>query len=198
MLAGMALMGLTTFLPMFVQGVLHRSPIVAGLTLTMLVLVGSLFLPAGALVFVGLTPESSPVTAACGSLVMGLGMGLLSVASMVLIQEIVDWSQRGSVTASNLFSRNLGSTLGATVLGAVLNYGLGRAAGVGAVTSERLRQALETPPGAPGGDPALALALQDALRLTFWAMLLIALLIVVFSLMVPRVGVGERQESPAE
>jgi EmrB/QacA subfamily drug resistance transporter len=221
MLAGMALMGLTTFLPMFVQGVLHRSPIVAGLTLTMLVLgwpagatlaartfpifglrrimiVGSLFLPAGALVFVGLTPESSPVTAACGSLVMGLGMGLLSVASMVLIQEIVDWSQRGSVTASNLFSRNLGSTLGATVLGAVLNYGLGRAAGVGAVTSERLRQVLETPPGAPGGDPALALALQDALRLTFWAMLLIALLIVVFSLMVPRVGVGERQESPAE
>ena len=31
----MALIGITTFLPMFVQGVLGRSPVVAGLTLTM-------------------------------------------------------------------------------------------------------------------------------------------------------------------
>src|SRR5262249_32627405 len=30
-LASMTLMGLTTFLPMYVQGILHRSPLVAGL-----------------------------------------------------------------------------------------------------------------------------------------------------------------------
>jgi len=36
-LASMALIGLTTFLPMYVQGVLHRSPVVAGLALTMVV-----------------------------------------------------------------------------------------------------------------------------------------------------------------
>ncbi len=33
-LTGMAMMGLTTFLPMYVQGVLHRSPVVAGFALT--------------------------------------------------------------------------------------------------------------------------------------------------------------------
>src|SRR6266403_2056572 len=43
-LASMTLIGLTTFLPMYVQGVLHRSPVVAGLALTMM-LVGW---PAGA------------------------------------------------------------------------------------------------------------------------------------------------------
>ena len=109
-LSNMALMGLTTFLPMYVQGVLHRSPVVAGLTLTMLLLgwpvaatlasrvfqrfglrrimvAGSVLLPAGAIVFVLLTPESSPVTAALGSLVMGFGLGLVSMSSLVLIRR---------------------------------------------------------------------------------------------------------------
>ena len=57
---------------------------------------------------------------------MGFGMGLLSTASIVLIQDIVTWAQRGSATASNVFARNLGSTLGAAALGAVLNFGLSR------------------------------------------------------------------------
>ena len=57
-------------------------------------------------------------------MVVGLGMGLLSSASIILIQEIVDWSERGSVTASFLFARSLGSTFGATIFGAVLNIGL--------------------------------------------------------------------------
>ncbi|MBY0611411.1 MAG: MFS transporter [Beijerinckiaceae bacterium] len=206
--AGMALMGLTTFLPMYVQGVLHRSSVVAGLALTMMVLgwptgatiaaktfprfglrrimlVGSAFIPVGALFFVALTPESSPVIPGIGSLIMGLGMGLLSVSSLVLIQEIVEWSQRGSATASNLFSRNLGSTLGATVLGAVLNAGLGLSSKHAAISSDQLRDLLQAPEGSVSGDPMVRLALQDALQLTFWAMLAITVLIVVFSLMVP-------------
>src|SRR3984885_1444334 len=168
LLSGMALMGLTTFVPIYVQIVLHRSPVVAGLALTtmlvgwpagatvaarlfhrfglhQLLLTGALLLPLGAALFVLLTPQSSPVIAGIGSLVMGFGMGLLSVSSLVLIQEIVDWSQRGSATASNIFARNLGSTLGATVLGAVLNYSLTHTAGLAAVTSDQLRELIERP-----------------------------------------------------
>src|SRR5258708_15162763 len=127
-LSNMALMGLTTFLPMYVQGVLHRSPVVAGLTLTIMLVgwpagatlaarsfhrfglrqilvAGTVLVPTGTAVFVLLTPESSPITAALGSLVMGFGMGLISVTSLVLIQELVDWSHRGSATASNLSHR---------------------------------------------------------------------------------------------
>jgi MFS family permease len=40
-LASMSIMGLTTFLPMYVQTVLNRSPVVAGFALTMLLLVRS-------------------------------------------------------------------------------------------------------------------------------------------------------------
>ncbi len=219
LLAAMALMGLTTFLPMFVQGVLHKSPVVAGLTLTMMVLgwpagattagrifpvvglrrimiVGSLLLPIGAAAFILLTPGSSPWLAGAGSLVMGFGMGLLSLASLVLIQESVDRSQRGSATASNIFARNLGSTLGATVLGAVLNFGLARG-GAGVVTSERLRAVLETTPGQAAADSILEAALADALHLTFWAMLVLSLAIVLLTLMVPATDIGRKEtEAP--
>jgi EmrB/QacA subfamily drug resistance transporter len=220
-LASMALIGLTTFLPMYVQGVLHRSPVVAGLALTMMLvgwpagatlaarsfhrfglrqilLTGTVLVPTGTAVFVLLTPESSPITAALGSLVMGFGMGLISVSSLVLIQELVDWSQRGSATASNLFARNLGSTLGATALGAVLNYGLTHANNGKSVTSDQLRQLLQAPAGTTTADTAIGLALQQSLNLTFWAMLLISLVIVFLALLVPPVEIRQAAEVPAE
>jgi EmrB/QacA subfamily drug resistance transporter len=218
--ANMALMGLTTFLPMFVQSVLHRSAVVAGLALTMMLvgwpaggtlaargfqrfglrrilITGSALIPAGAVVFVLLDAQSSPLLAAFGSLVMGFGMGLVSVTSLILVQEIVDWPQRGSVTASNLFARNLGSTLGATVLGAVLNYGLTHARGVAPISSAQLRQLLNGAPHA-AGDPAIGLVLEQSLHLTFWAMLGISLSIVLLALWVPSVRLGQAGEAPAE
>jgi len=220
LLASMALMGLTTFLPMYVQGVLHRSPLVAGLALTMMMLgwpvaatlaarlfhrvglrrilvVGSALLPLGGIVFVLLTPDSSPVTAAMGSLVMGFGMGLVSVSSLVLIQEVVNWSQRGITTASNVFARNLGSTLGATALGAVFNYGLIHTHGVGAVSADQLRALLATPVGMVG-DNAVMLALHQSLHLTFWVMLVMTFGIVLLALLVPSVRIREAGEAPAE
>jgi MFS family permease len=212
-LSGMALMGLTTFLPMYVQGVLHRTPVVAGLALTVMmvgwpvgatlaartfhrfglrrILVGgSAFIPAGAILFFMLTPESSPVTAALGSLVMGFGMGVASVSSLILIQEIVTASQRGSATASNLFSRNLGSTLGATMFGAVLNYGLNHAKG-GVITSDQLRQVLVSPPTGSGSDSTIRLALQHSLHLTFSTMLLTSIVIVLLAMLIPPIAIKE-------
>ena len=219
--ASMALMGLTTFLPMYVQGVLHRSPVVAGLALTMMLVgwpagatlaarsfhrfglrqilvAGSVLVPAGTVAFVLLTPESSPITAAAGSLVMGFGMGLVSVSSLVLVQELVDWSQRGSVTASNLFARNLGSTLGATVLGAVFNYGLARANDGKIVTSDQLRRLLEAPTGTLTANTGIGLALQRSLNLTLWAMLVISLAVALLALWVPPVEMRQAVEVPAE
>ena len=136
----MAVIGLTTFLPMYVQAVMGRSPLTAGFMLTAMVLgwpiaatlgarnftrfglrpiliAGAVLLPVGALPFVLLTPTMSPFVAGLGSLVMGFGMGFFSKAAIVLIQDSVGWSERGAATASNLFARNLGSTLGANVLG---------------------------------------------------------------------------------
>jgi EmrB/QacA subfamily drug resistance transporter len=221
LLSGMALMGLTTFVPMYVQIVLHRSPVVAGLALTtmligwpvsatltarllhrfglhQLLLTGALLLPVGAAFFVLLTPQSSPVVAGIGSLVMGFGMGLLSVSSLVLIQEVAGRSQRGSATASNMFARNLGMTLGATVLGAVLNHGLTRSTVGLSVSSDQLRQLLELPPRSMPGDDLLRIALQHSLNLTFCAMLAITVVVVAIALLVPAVELGQASPVTAE
>jgi len=166
--------------------------------LRQILVAGSVLIPAGTAVFVLLTPESSPVAAAFGSLVMGLGMGLISVSSLVLIQELVDWSRRGSATASNLFARNLGSTLGATALGAVFNYGLTHANDGKSVTSDQLRQLLDAPGGTLTSATPIGLALQQSLNLTFWAMLLMSLAIVFLALWVPPVQIRQAAEAPAE
>jgi MFS family permease len=222
-LAAMALMGLTTFLPMYVQGVLKQSPVVAGLTLTMMLvgwpsgatlatrlfpvfglrrimIGGSALIPFGAVLFTLLNLSSSPVMAGAGSLIMGFGMGLLSVSSIILIQEIVDWTQRGSVTSSNLFARNLGSMLGATVFGAVLNYGLMHAKGMKPINSEQLRHLLEAHSGArtslaAGTDSALAAVLQSSLHNTFVLMFAISLAIVFLTIFVPNIDIGKANKA---
>ncbi len=217
-LASMTLIGLTTFLPIYVQLVMQRSPTTAGFTLTTmligwpagatiaarlfhrfalrhLLLSGAVLQPLGAAFFVALTPHASPLLPAMGSLVMGFGMGLISVPSLVLIQEIVDSTQRGSVTASNLFSRNLGSTLGATVLGAVLNYGLRASGKLEPITSDQLRQLLNTQ-GLTGGDAAIRVGLSQALNLTFWAMLVLSLGTVFLALLVPPTASTDLSSKP--
>ncbi|MDJ0387457.1 MDR family MFS transporter [Roseomonas sp. E05] len=209
LLSGMTVIGLTTFLPMYVQGVLGQSALVAGFALTMMVLgwpvgatiaaknftrfglrnillFGAALLPLGALAFLTLGPGSSPVVAGLGSLVMGFGMGFLSNASIVLIQTCVEWAERGAATASNIFSRNLGSTLGATVLGAVLNFSLARGGdGLSPANSEQIRQLLEHS-GTVAGEAAVRAALSHALHLTFWAVFAIAALTLLAATLVPK------------
>ncbi len=213
LLAGMVMIGLTTFLPMFVQGVMQQSPLIGGFALSAMVLgwpigatvgvrglrrfgvramlrVGGVLIPLGSLVFLVLNGESSPIVAGLGSLVVGVGMGLSSSASIILIQEIVDWSERGSVTASYLFARSLGSTFGATVFGAVLNFGLLRSGHAGA-TSEQLRQLLEQGSEAMG-EPGLRAALEQSLHLTFVSMFGVSLMVAATMFLVPKVVFAPR------
>lgn len=141
---GIMLIGISSFLPTFVQGVMEQSPMVAGFTLTamsigwplastfagrMLIsvgyrvtsMIGGVSLIIGSVAFVTMTAESGPIWAATGSFFVGIGMGLTSTAFIVSIQSSVCWQQRGIATAANMFMRNLGNTIGASLLGGVLN-----------------------------------------------------------------------------
>jgi len=208
MLASVVLMGLTAFLPMYVLAVMNRSPVVAGLAMTMMMLgwplgaivsartfhyfglrnvlvFGSLMQPVGSLGLVLLTAQSSPVLAGAASGIMGFGMGLISICCLLLIQEAAPPAERGAATASNIFARNLGSAFGATIFGVVVNLGLAGSAGGGRVTADDLRRLLEAPGAGLGSDPALAASLGSALHGMFLAMLAVALATVVAALFVP-------------
>ncbi len=207
-LASMSIMGLTAFLPIYVQTVLNRSPLAAGFALTVLLvgwpcgatiasrqfmrfglrrlmIVGSLLIPAGTSIFVLLTPTSPVVLAGVGSFTMGFGMGLLNISALILTQESVNWHERGSATASNVFARNLGSTLGAAMLGAILTYGLTHSTGGHAILPEQIQSLLNGTGPAVSRTDEVRLALQHALHATFMAMLFIAVLILPACLLVP-------------
>ncbi len=191
-------MGLTTFLPMYVQGILHQSPVEAGLALTMLMVgwpCGSILASRGfahfrfaathgrgqhtcsgrCSRFRFLTAGSSPVHAGMGSMVMGLGMGFVNVTSLVLIQEIVDWSQRGSVTASNLFlaqSRQHArrSRLRRRTQFQPPSWERRRRGDIGSTATDS-----RGPSGTEGGQAIVRLALEQSLHITFWAMFAVSL-----------------------
>lgn len=141
---GAMLMGLTSYVPTYLEGSLHVRPIVAGLGLAALTigwpltaaLAGKVYLRWGfkrtaavgvALVTVGASvlavmahrPSVAVVAAAC--FVMGAGMGLLAVPTLIAAQSSVDWSERGVVTGNNMFARSLGSAVGVAIFGAIAN-----------------------------------------------------------------------------
>ena len=141
---GAILMGLTSYVPTFLEGSLRVEPLVAGLALAALTIgwpatasvAGRFYLRWGfkwtavigvALVIAGASalvatvgrPNVAVVAAAC--FVMGGGMGLLAVPTLIAAQASVDWDQRGVVTGNNMFARSLGSAIGVAVFGAIAN-----------------------------------------------------------------------------
>ncbi|MBV9734301.1 MAG: MFS transporter [Acidisphaera sp.] len=207
-LAGMALVGVTTVLPLYVQGVMSRSPVTSGFTLTALLVGWTLALtlsstffkalgvlhilrnssptfPIGAAVLLLLTPQSSLILASAGSLAMGVGMGLISITSIVLVQESVERSMRGSATSSIIFSRSLGNALGATVVGAILALGISHF-GHGAQSND-LHRLLNEPAGLSDltNDLGLRSVFDAALHWSFWGILVVATLTLTASWLLP-------------
>lgn len=210
--SGAAMIGVTTFLPMYVQAVMGRSPLVAGFMLTAMVLgwpiastigarnfhriglrrvllLGAVLVALGAIPFVLLSAAMSPYVAGFGSLVMGFGMGFFNTAAIVIVQDSVGWAERGSATAAFVFARNLGSTLGAAALGGLLNWRLARG---GSGSLDDIQRAL-----AGGASATLAAsreALAQGLHLAFWGVGVVAVATLATALLVPHVEVKRRQD----
>ena len=98
-----------------------------------------------------LAPEPAPVwIPVTSTFVLGFGLGLLSVCTVVGPQSTVAWDQRGVVTGAIMFCRYLGQSLGAAIFGATFN----------AVLLERLRSA---PPALRGRLPHQVNGISGAL-----------------------------------
>ncbi|MGH2317326.1 MDR family MFS transporter [Planococcus sp. SE5232] len=144
---GVILISISSYLPTYVTGVMEQPAAIAGFTLTAMSigwplaaffsgrlllsigyfktsLAGGSFLIIGSLLFVLMQPGFGPLWAAMSSFFIGVGMGLTSTTFIVTIQASVSYELRGSATASNMFMRNLGSTIGVALLGSILNSSL--------------------------------------------------------------------------
>jgi EmrB/QacA subfamily drug resistance transporter len=144
---GALAMGITAFLPTYVQGAMGRSAVLAGATLGVtsaawtigaiigsrilmrttyrtVALAGALMLVAGSVFLIMLEPGGSIWFAIAGAGIIGFGFGWVNIVFVVTTQAAVGWNQRGAVTASNLFMRQLGQAIGTAAFGAVFNLGL--------------------------------------------------------------------------
>ncbi|MFJ4027412.1 MFS transporter [Paenarthrobacter sp. NPDC089989] len=141
---GAVMLGLTSYVPTFLEGALQTSPLLAGLALAALTLgwpisasqAGRFYLRIGfrrtALIGISITVVGTGILAltasapsvllvAASCFVVGLGLGLVATPTLIAAQSSVEWNERGVVTGTNLFARSIGSSIGVAVFGAVAN-----------------------------------------------------------------------------
>jgi EmrB/QacA subfamily drug resistance transporter len=222
---GIGMFGVIIYLPLFLQGVLGVTATRSGSLMMPLMmgtvfgtaisgqlmsrlgrykhiaLVGSVMLALGMTVFARMTPTTPFSGIIVGMVLCGLGMGLLLPVYTVAVQNVAPRSQMGAATASTIFFRSIGSTVGVAVFGTVMlmNYHRDFARAVPAsapadtltlfsnpLLLQQLRPQLDAAFAGPGGPAQLATlmaavpqALDHGLHLVFQASAVLMVLAVV-------------------
>jgi MFS family permease len=157
-------------------------------------LIGAVFIIVGGVLTTTLGPDSSIWAAAGSSFVLGIGLGLAASPTVVAVQSTVGWERRGVVTATNMFSRSLGSAVGAALFGAIANATLAnRFANPPSELAGKLPDSVDATSLVLGGhaDHSAAAgfvrgALADATHNVFLALVGVAVLSVVALVLMPR------------
>jgi EmrB/QacA subfamily drug resistance transporter len=144
---GAMMMGITAFMPTFVQGAMGRSAVVAGLVLGSIfvgwtcgslsgarlqlrssyrttAITGTVPVLIGSAILMTLRADSHLTVAFGGIVLLGLGFGVINSVFVISTQAAVDWELRGAATSSNIFLRQVGQAIGSATFGAVFNIGV--------------------------------------------------------------------------
>jgi len=188
-LVGMAMFGTISYVPLFVQGVIGTSATSSGVVLTPLMLgavttsfltgqlvsrtgryrwnvvIGPVVLAAGMALLWRMNVHTTNGEAARNMVIAGIGIGSMMQVFVISVQNAVQRARIGSATALTQFSRQMGATIGVSVMGVIVNAGLPKQATAGeGVAIHRLA-------------PGLRVALASALRPAFLAATCVALLV---------------------
>jgi len=187
-LVGMAMFGTISYVPLFVQGVIGTSATSSGVVLTPLMLaavtasflsgqwvsrsgrykpnalVGPVVLGIGLLLLWRMDVHTTNAEAARNMIITGVGLGLMMQVFVLSVQNSVPSANIGSATALIQFSRSVGSTLGVTIMGVIVNQNLPSSARGSQEAIHRLPEAGR-------------LALSDALHPAFLAAALVCVIV---------------------
>ncbi|NBE56000.1 MFS transporter [Streptomyces boluensis] len=164
---GLLMVAPTVFLPTYAQSVLRLGPVAAGFVLSVMTLswpvsaalsqhvyrrigfrnTAVVGIGAAALILLSFQLVPYPGAAWQPALIMlllGAALGLFQLPLIVGVQSTVGWAERGTTTASVLFCRQIGQTVGAALFGAVANGVLSARLGGSADLDSAARE-----PGAP-------------------------------------------------
>jgi EmrB/QacA subfamily drug resistance transporter len=141
---GMGMFGVIIYLPLFMQGVLGASATQSGSLLTPLMMgavagsiitgqlnlrlgsyklaavSGSVLVSIGMILFARMGAATQRMDVVVAMIVAGFGMGLLQPVYTVAVQNVAPRKYMGAATASTVFFRSIGSTMGVAIFGSVL------------------------------------------------------------------------------
>ena len=220
-LVGAGMFAMTTYVPLYVQGVLGGTPIQAGSVITPMVIgwpiaatLGGWLLPrigfrplvrAGMLLAAfaavgvawSLRPGTNLQWCRLMSGLYGAGIGFANTALIVAVQTRAAWNQRGVATASILFFRTIGGTLAVGLLGGFLAAALqSHGSAMSASVDELLghgRAALSAQQLSE-----MSSALQEGLEPVLTATALIAIVAFAVSLLFPKLGLKKKPGARAQ
>jgi MFS family permease len=223
-LASFTIFSLFAYSPLFIQGALGKTPLqmsVAMLSLSLgwsigalacgqivnrlgkkaSTVLGSLFLTIGGVITLTFSTATSLTACAVVLGFIGVGMGFVSMATLLVVQDSLDISDLGVATASHQFSRTLGGTIGVGISGSFVTLSLS-----GALESTLSSGTSSLPPSinvqiqqnienifrpevqmllAPEAQLALKSAVAQGVSMVFWISLFASLLCLVLSAILP-------------
>jgi predicted MFS family arabinose efflux permease len=154
-LVGMAMFGTISYVPLFVQGVIGTSATSSGVVLTPMILgavctsiltgqlvsrtgryrwnavLGPVVLTAAMLLLWRMNVSTTNGEAARNMVIAGIGIGSMMQVFVLSVQNAVPRARIGSATALTQFGRQMGATLGVTIMGVLVNHGLPRGVAAG-------------------------------------------------------------------
>ncbi|MNB92373.1 Multidrug resistance protein 3 [compost metagenome] len=209
LLVSTLIIGLSTYVPLWVQGVFGGSAALSGLLLAPMSvgwtlgsiaggrlilragarrtgMLGLSLITAGAVGLIFMTAASSQLLLLCLMLFCGVGFGYASTVFTIIAQSSVTHEQRGASTALNTFTRSLGQTVGVALFGSWLNLSINRqlADQTGAVSGADINKLLNPHGGSTlSGDAWSSLhgALEGGLHSLFIVMAVFAVLSLIIS-----------------
>jgi EmrB/QacA subfamily drug resistance transporter len=182
--AGGAQFGVSSYVPLFVQGAMGGTALSVGAVLAPMTIgwpLGSIFASriimrigykwllisgmlatvVGTLGLLLLRTDSTPGEVMVIVAVIGVGFGLTSSPLIIAIQNAVAWNQRGIATSLNQFARTIGGSCGVAVMGALFNLELAR--GLARPDAESVVSQVLDPAGRAGFGPEVLLQVQAVL-----------------------------------
>ena len=150
-LSSFSIFPLFAFAPLYIQGALGKSPMMVGAGMLSLslgwsmgslvmgqilnilgqkvsALVGSICLVLGCSASLLFTTDTSLTTIFLIFLTIGMGMGFVTLTTLVVVQNCLDNSDLGIATASHQFARTLGGTVGIGICGSFVTSKISQAA----------------------------------------------------------------------
>ena len=145
--ASFAIFSLFAYVPIFIEGALAKTPMQVGLAMLFLSLgwsigslvlgrfvdgsgskqaavLGGFILVISSVVMLFFNPQTSMTVCFLVFLLAGLGMGFVTLSTLLLVQADLSQANLGVATSFHQFSRTLGGTVGVGICGGVMTNGL--------------------------------------------------------------------------